>query len=102
MPLTAEEVKALLALPPKTRGGRKSKNGIDTSERTVMVWFKLAHKMFDEETGELAHCQNENCQDTREHHLVVSVNGFLMCRRCFLDGWKLEVEGQQVLNGDGE
>lgn len=89
MPLTPEQIKHLLALPQATgRGkGRKPKNHIDTSIREAVTWFKLGAKMVDQDTQELTKCENPDCTDTRPSHLVAEVNGKLMCRRCFLNGW---------------
>lgn len=99
--LNADQVKFLLAksLEQSQRRGRgKGKSGIDTSERTYQVWFKLAHKLFDENTEELTTCSNPNCSDTREHALVALVNSQNMCRKCFLDGYLLEIPGQQQMS----
>lgn len=88
MPLTQEQIKALLAQPQRTRG-RKAKDFIDTSIRDIPTWFKIGHKMVDEESGELAKCENPDCTDQRTSHMVVKINDKNMCRRCFLDGWLL-------------
>lgn len=96
MPLSKEQITALLAQPepkPKSRG-RKPKDYIDTSVRDILTWFKLHHKLMDSETYELSKCSNPNCQDTRERQAVAIVNGQDMCRRCFLDGWLSEIDGQ--------
>lgn len=100
MSLTPEQIKALLN-KNKNRNqgrGRKPKNYIDTSERTVVVWFKLAHKLMDDETMEPAKCSNPNCSDTRHIQMCAEVNSVLMCRRCFLDGYQLVIEGQQAID----
>lgn len=95
MPLSPEQIKALLAVPEKKKSaGRKPKNYIDTSVRTIVTWFKLHHKLMDLETYELSKCDNPNCTDTRERQAVAMVNGKNMCRRCFLDGWLSEIDGQ--------
>lgn len=98
MPLSAEEIQNLLNLPQKQRGKGKGGKEIDTSDRSVVVWFKLMHKMLDDDDpNEPAKCDNPNCQDTRPAHMVAEVGGKNMCRYCFLDGWLLKIEGQQSL-----
>ena len=89
MSLTPEQVAHLLALPDKKRGGGR-KAGPNTSVRDHKTWFLLAHKLFDEETRELAICSNPQCPDTRskESAVIAEVDGILMCRICFLAGWK--------------
>jgi hypothetical protein len=86
--LSADQIKALLALPQKKRGGKR-KTGPDTSVRDYKTWFLLAHKILDEETGELAICENPDCPDLRDKHktVVAMVSGQFMCRICFLEGW---------------
>jgi hypothetical protein len=103
MPLTPEQIKELLSkATAKPRGaGRRPKNFIDTSDRTVVTWFKLGHKLFDEETGDRAECSNPNCPDTRHTKMVANVDGIRMCRRCFLAGYSAKIEGQVVL-GDSD
>jgi hypothetical protein len=100
MGLTPEQIQILLSKPAAAgRGkGRKPKNYIDTTQRTVMVWFKLAHKLFDEDTQEPARCSNPNCQDTRAKQMVAEVDGIKMCRRCFLDGYGKVSEDQESLD----
>ena len=101
MSLSADQIKALLALPTKKRGGVRKK-GIDTSTRDHKTWFLLAHKILDEETGELAKCENPNCPDTRDPHktVVAMVSGQYMCRYCFLDGWMVINPNQTKLVED--
>ena len=96
MPLSADQIKALLALPEKKRGGPRKK-GIDTEVREYKTWFLLAHKMLDDETGELAKCENPNCPDARDPYktVVAMVSGQFMCRICFLNGW-LAINPDQV------
>ena len=99
--LTSEQIKALLTKPEKT----KSSTGkvIDASQRDSTTWFKLAHKLFDEETQETAKCSNPNCCDPRggKGAVVATVSGVKMCRYCFLDGYMLEIEGQtSLVNND--
>lgn len=92
--LSNEDIKKLLAVKPKkTSGGVKSNKGIDTSVRTFETWFKLGHRLFDENTGEPRGCDNPNCIDPRpsaasKKQIVVEIapNQFC-CRFCFLDGW---------------
>jgi hypothetical protein len=92
MALTKEQIKLLLALPPKTRGGRKPKNFVDTSVRDSQTWFKLAHKLYDSEQPDVPpKCANPDCSDPRPEtvrQLVASVGGVDMCRYCFLEGWQ--------------
>lgn len=103
MPLTPEQIKLLLAVPEKKKSaGRKSKNYIDTSVRDIATWFKLHHKLQDLDTYELAKCSNPNCTDTRERQAVAVINGQDMCRRCFLDGWLSEIDGQVSLDDTSE
>lgn len=91
MPLSPEQIKAILAVPQKKpRRGAKPKNFVDTSDRSIVTWFKLGQKLMNEETKELSKCENPDCTDTRPSHMVAEVNGFNMCRRCFLAEWKLE------------
>lgn len=99
MSLSPEQIKQLLKqAESKNKGrGRRSKSFIDTSDRSVVVWFKLAHKLMDDETMEPAKCSNPNCTDTRRIQMCAEIDGILMCRRCFLDGYKLVIEGQQAL-----
>lgn len=88
--LSPQQVAHLLSLPEKKGRGGPRKKGPNTDERTHAVWFMLAHKLFDEETRELAICSNPECPDTRskESAVIAEVNGVLMCRICFLNGWK--------------
>ena len=97
--LTPEQIKLLLAIPEKRRGGPRKKGGIDTTVRDHATWFKLAHKLFDEETQEMAECSNENCPDDRPRAraVVAEVDGVLMCRHCFLAGWHTLNPDQQKL-----
>lgn len=104
MSLTPEQVKLLLSLPDKKRGGRKAKGGIDTSVRNHETWFKLAHKLFDEETQEAAQCSNPECPDMRpkQRTVVAEIDGILMCRICFLAGWRTMNPNQTTLvSNDG-
>lgn len=94
MSLTKEQIKALLALPQEKSRGRKPKNYIDTNIREIITWFKIGHKMVDEESGELSKCENPNCTDHRDSHMVVRISDHNMCRRCFLDGWLADSSGQ--------
>lgn len=96
MPLTQEQIKQLLskATQRTPSRGRKSKNAIDTSDRSHATWFKLAASLYDQETGELTVCSNPNCPDTRHTKMVSDVDGIKMCRRCFLAGYGAEIEGQ--------
>jgi aspartate carbamoyltransferase regulatory subunit len=95
--LTPEQIRALLIKPQKTKSA--SGKTIDTSNRDAMTWFKLQHRLWDEETQERVKCENPNCVDPREGRgaLCTKINGQYMCRYCFLDGWLLEIEGQARL-----
>lgn len=88
MALTPDQIKALLAKPEQP-ARRKKKNEIDTSVRDYVTWFKLAHKMVDEATGDLIKCSNPNCPDTRTTQLCVVIDEINMCRRCFMEGYGL-------------
>jgi len=91
MSLSPEDIQRLLKKkePAKTSKGKK----IDTSVREVEVWFQMHQVLFDEELEQMAKCSNSNCTDSRGRaQLVAEINGVLMCRRCFLDGYKLELE----------
>lgn len=84
MGLNREDILRLLAPKPKKGTSKK----IDTSIRSVEVWFLLAHKLFDEDTQEMTKCENPDCPDTRSRvDVVAEVNGKKMCRLCFLNGW---------------
>jgi hypothetical protein len=92
MPLTQEQITALLSIPDRCGGSKKKE--LDTSVRDYQTWFKLATKMVDESTGELLHCTNPDCSDPRAASgqggiVVAEVNGSLMCRYCFFDNWLL-------------
>lgn len=99
MALTNAQIKALLKVAdkPKQRG-KKPKNYIDVSVRDYQTWFKLAHKLMDDETMEPVRCSNPNCPDTRHRQMCAEVNGVVICRRCFLDGYQTPIEGQLDLD----
>lgn len=100
MSLSNEQIQKLLAKSnePKSRGGRKPKGWIDTSSRDYSTWFKLHHKLYDEEAEKFAECSNPNCTDTREGgQAVAEVSGVLMCRICFLAGYMLTSPEQAEL-----
>lgn len=89
---------------PRTGGGKTgSGKMIDVSIRDHSTWFKLAHKIFDAETGQAnVKCANPNCQDPRPEskaRVVALVNGVEMCRYCFLDGYMMSPESQLTING---
>jgi hypothetical protein len=89
MTLSNEDILRLLAKkePARTSKGKR----INTAVREVEVWFQLQHKLFDEEKQAMAKCSNTECADHRGRAaLVAEVNGVLMCRRCFLAGYKLD------------
>lgn len=100
MPLSSEEIKKLLALPTNRGRGRHPKDWVDTSVRDYQTWFKLNHKLWDEEREHYAKCDNPDCKDYREgrnQHMVAEVDGTLMCRICFLDGYLLTPKDQLEL-----
>jgi hypothetical protein len=81
----------VIAQPEKTAKKRKN-GGIDTSTRDFATWFKLAHKMLDDDTGDHLTCENPNCVDTRPRApIVAQVEEKFMCRHCFMAGWLLPV-----------
>lgn len=101
MPLSKDEIAALLSKPTTRRGGKK-KAGVDTNDRSYNTWFKLAAKLFDENVPDgRTRCENPNCPDTRPIQMVAEVNGKNMCRRCFIDGWMTMPAGQQSLDTNG-
>lgn len=83
MSLTPEQIQALLSIP-QTRTSR-----VKTVNRDYQGWFKSIQKLYDSSTGELLDCENPDCVDPREGKsiVVVEIEGKLMCRYCFLDGW---------------
>jgi hypothetical protein len=97
--LTPEQIKLLLAIPERKRGGRRKSGGIDATVRDHATWFKLAHKLFDEVTQEMPECSNPECPDDRPkaRTVVAEVDGVLMCRYCFLSGWRTLNPNQQKL-----
>lgn len=104
-PLTAEQVKRLLAKPER----KPRKKELDSTVRDLQTWFKLAPKAMDANMNNLR-CENPNCLDMRpgivtatgvevKSHHVVEIGGRLICRRCFLDGWLLPDPNQTSLEG---
>jgi hypothetical protein len=100
-----EKIKALLAQPVKKRGGKKV---IDTSVRSYQTWFALGPKTRSEDGLSDLECQNDNCVDPRpatisalgnkiKHQYVVNINGVLICRFCFLDGYLLDDPNQEQM-----
>lgn len=83
MSLSPDEAKAILSSPQSSTRPKRVK--LDTSERTISVWFRLVHH--------LGFCSNPNCRDTRPtltvegNTMVSTVNGLEMCRICFIDGY---------------
>jgi hypothetical protein len=86
MSLDPKRITELLAKP--ARGGQRK---VVVITRDYQGWFKCAQKLIDDETGELADCENPNCQDPRhgtdKSVVVTEINGKKMCRYCFLEGW---------------
>jgi hypothetical protein len=96
MSLTPAQIKALLELPSRKRGGSRKKKSVDFLDpetRNYEQWFKLSHHMLDQETGYRLECDNPTCQDPRpargNAHLmmVAEVLGVHMCRNCFIGGY---------------
>lgn len=104
MALTNDQIKALLAKPERNKGGGKGKGGklIDTSNRDYTTWFALAHRIFDEEKDFLS-CENPKCVDPRpkvegKPTVVAEIDGVLMCRYCFFEGYGLfNPEQEQIV-----
>lgn len=97
--LDPEKIRQLQALKnkPKKRGGggRKGKNSLDLSVRTLETWFnpQLRHRFYDD-AGDKIICENPNCLDPRDKNkgvMTVEVDGHFMCRHCFLAGYRNEV-----------
>ena len=93
MPLSKAEIERLLNLPKRTRTVVKGPN---LNQRDYQTWFDLAQRMVDED-GEPVSCTNPNCRDPRMVKLCVEVNGQLICRTCFLDGYLLAPPEQGTL-----
>ena len=84
----------------KRGGGGRKKAGPDLNDRTYLTWFKLIHKLIDDDTGEMLNCNNENCVDPRDRSLgqtCVNINGQWCFRYCFLDGWLVQDPAQTVM-----
>lgn len=103
MPLSDDRIKALLAKKnaPRQTGVRTgTRKKINPEDRSYQAWFALHHHLYIEATGEPAYCENEDCIDPRDRtrgQSVVDLNGKLMCRYCFLEGWLLVNAGQQEI-----
>jgi hypothetical protein len=109
--LSPDDIKKLLAKPERKRGTKK---GPDSSVRDIKTWLALAPQSRDtnRENPDLR-CDNPKCVDPRpprispldgseiKHQFCVEINGQLMCRYCFLDGWLLEDSNQLKLASDG-
>lgn len=89
-PLDLDALQKMLAAPAPTKragGTRKKKEDI----RTHKFWFTY-------DTG-LGFCSNESCTDVREtrtdmgNTYVTTVNGIVMCRRCFVAGYGRAQDG---------
>ena len=88
MSLSQDDILRLLAKPERVISSKGKK--IDASDRSTQTWFALQHTLFDEEKNESAKCSNPECTDHRKASVVARINDVLMCRRCFLSGYKLE------------
>lgn len=88
--LSQEQILKLLAKPERSTTSKGKK--VDTSDRTITTWFAIQHIMFDDEKNETAKCSNPDCTDHRVASVCARINDVLMCRRCFLSGYKLEHE----------
>jgi hypothetical protein len=96
------QLRKLLEPPKKGGGGKKGprKPAIDVDDRSIMVWFKLAHRSYDYELHREIKCENPNCIDPRgkKVQMCAEVHGNHMCRFCFLDGWLVPDSNQMVIN----
>lgn len=108
MSLSEEQVKALLAIKPKTRTKKDAVDLTTVESRDQQTWFKLPHRM-QTDNGEVQHCDNPNCNDPRVSHedteaarkqgtVVAMIGDKRICRYCFLEGWLTVIDGQAVLN----
>jgi hypothetical protein len=101
MGLTKEQIDALLAKKAaRTRGGGRKKNEPNVDDRTYQTWFKMIHKLIDDDTGEMLNCSNEHCVDPRDRtngQTCINIKGQWVCRYCFMDGWLIENPAQQAI-----
>ena len=73
---------ALMAMPDVTPRARKAKDTRDND-----TWFKLSHII-------MGTCSNTNCISVElerpqgRNRVTALVNGYEMCRFCFLYGWQ--------------
>jgi hypothetical protein len=99
MPLDPEKIKQLLAkknAPRRSGGGGRKK--ADTSVRDYPTWFAVGSHLYPNEDGSTRKCENPNCQDPRQHGiLLIDVDGTYMCRYCFLGGWLTKNPAQVVV-----
>lgn len=101
MPLTQDQLKALLALPK--RAPRGTSKGPNTAVRDVATWFKLPHVMKENEDGTKPLCDNPDCIDPRSKErgqVLVELNdssNTRICRYCFLAGYLILNPQQQQL-----
>lgn len=93
MPLSKAELERLRNLPKRTRNVIK---GPDLTVRDYQTWFDVAQRMVDED-GERIQCSNPNCRDPRMVKLCTEINGQMICRTCFLDGYLLPAPDQGKL-----
>lgn len=99
MALTPDEIAKILKTPEKTPRLPKSKKP-DSSIRDYQTWFKMRHVLIRPDNEETAQCSNPNCSEPKRH-MVADVEGILMCRVCFLNGYALKEIAQLTLeNGD--
>jgi hypothetical protein len=99
MSLSPQQIQELLATTAKAKQSKRTKSrsgrSIDTSNRDIMTWFALAHRMLDANASNVigddapAKCANPDCQDPRKgkYAQIATVNGQDMCRYCFMSGW---------------
>jgi hypothetical protein len=108
MPLDAAKIQELLAkknAPRRTGGGGGRKKQHDPNDRSYKAWFALSQEIINKETNEPMRCENPSCVDPRPPvhggQFVVEVNGKLMCRYCFVEGWLLANPAQESIENVG-
>jgi len=106
MPLDPQKIKELLAKKAAPRrsgggGGRRSKKERDPNDRSFKAWFALSQEIINKDTNEPLRCENPSCIDPRPPvhggQFVVEVNGKLMCRYCFVEGWLTSNPAQEQI-----
>src|SRR5215472_5014034 len=94
MPLDPAKIRELLArkqAAPRRTGGRPKSKQRDPNDRSYKAWFALSSEILNKETNEPRRCENPSCIDPRPPRhggqFVVEINGKMMCRYCFVEGW---------------